>query len=97
MTLEQLKQEETDLKQRLHSNKIQQNKIKIQDFANKLSVHVLDNVEFLSGNQKLSGVFTRIEIRFGFVQAIVTLFKKDGSLGKMEHRVSQPSTLKKIE
>lgn len=83
MTLEQLKAEEKEIKQKLMENHNRQRAINVTEWKQKHGLQEGDTVEFLDGQERKRGVFETISIsgtEVSFCQK-VRLFKKDGSLG----------------
>lgn len=97
MEIEQLKQEEKELTDRLVENKDKQRELNRIAFVAKYSVDVGDTVEWTDFKTQKKGVVSRIE----FAGTIpywyhAFLFNSDGKLGKIEMRIWKPESIKKV-
>jgi len=98
-TLEQLNAEETQLEARLREVRKEIVELKINDLKLKLGVSIGDKIQFTQGRNTVIGVLTSFENYYSSIYPIVTLYKKDGTLGLRTTRIwqSERQFIKKIE
>lgn len=99
-TIEQLIAEEKQFEAQLREIRKEIVELKINDLKFKLGVSVGDKIQFTQGrNIIIIGVLTSFENSYGSIYPIVTLYKKDGTLGLRTTRIwqSEQQSIKKIE
>lgn len=101
MTIEQLQQEEKDLKLRLKDNASKQRALNAEHFASKTGLHIGDAVEHTPKNKiVLSGVISRYvfskqnHIVYGVK---IRLFNKNGTVSSQEYSTITHENIKVIK
>lgn len=96
MNLQELKEEEARLRDRLSENQRKQNEFRTAEFIEKHGAEVGDTVTWTYGNIEFKGVISKIDPRHGMYYYAL-LFNKDGELGKREVCIYRPKTITIIE
>lgn len=88
MTIEQLKEEETELTDRLSENRNKQRELYKIDFVEKYGADVGDTIEWMDGKTLKRGVVHNIKfsgVKPSLYEAF--LFNADGAVGKRSNRI----------
>lgn len=98
MTLQQLIEEENDLRDKLAVNFAAQKEIKTAEFLKKHGLKFGDTIEFKNGGKVVSGIFSSVDyIGTRPWRVFVLLFNKNGSIGKKEASCSDITNIKIIK
>ena len=94
--LEQLQIEIKDQLSILSGLKSKEFELKVQLFTQKTGIALNDKVTYMDGRQRKHGQVTSFRNGCADVQAIVTLFNKDGKLGSRVVHIWNDSKLEKL-
>ncbi len=98
-TIVELKAKESQLETELDDIRRKIRDVSISSLKSKLGISVGDKIEFMQGRNKIEGVVSDFIVSWNSVYPIVTLYKKDGTLGLRKTRIwySEQDSIRKIE